>query len=61
LWFVASHEGQKTGPPVSRMNFIKYRVLGATLQLGYAHHHRVNFGWAAQIEVELLSGRQHAS
>jgi mannosyltransferase len=58
LWFVASHEGQKSGPSAeSRMNFVKYRVLGATLQLGYQHHHRVNFGWAAQIEVELLSGR----
>jgi mannosyltransferase len=61
LWFVASHEGQKTGPPGSRMNFIKYRVLGATLQLAYQRHHRVNFGWAAQIEVELLSGRQKVS
>ena len=60
LWFVASHEGQKSGPPMSKVNFVKYRVLGATLQLGYRQHHRVNFGWAAQIEVELLSGRQKA-
>jgi mannosyltransferase len=60
LWFVASHVGQAKGPPVSRMNFIRYRVLGATFQLGYKRHHRVNFGWAAQIEVELLSARQQA-
>jgi hypothetical protein len=60
LWFVASHEGQRHGPPVSRTNFIRYRVLGATLQLAYRTHHRRNFGWAAQIEVELLSARQPA-
>jgi mannosyltransferase len=58
LWFVASHAGQRHGPPVSRTNFIRYRVLGATLQLAYRNHRRRNFGWAASIEVELLSGRQ---
>jgi hypothetical protein len=58
LWFVASHAGQRHGPPVSRTNFIRYRVLGATLQLAYASHRRRNFGWAAPIEVELLSGRR---
>lgn len=61
LWFVASHVGQAKGPPVSRVNFIRYRVLGATLQLGYAHHMRRDFGWASKIEVELLSGRQKPS
>ncbi|HWF55683.1 MAG TPA: glycosyltransferase family 39 protein [Solirubrobacteraceae bacterium] len=55
LWFVASHQGQAGGPPTSRANYVRYRVLGATLQVAYLHHHKQKFGWASPVQVELLS------
>jgi hypothetical protein len=60
LWFVVSHQGQRRGPPVSRTNFVRYRVLGATLQVAYARHHKRTFGWASPVQVELLSNPRPA-
>jgi mannosyltransferase len=56
LWFVSSHEGQKTGPVGSRRNFNRYRRLRARLRRSYVHHHKMRFGYAATIHVLLLSG-----
>lgn len=56
VWFVASHQGQRTGPPGSRSNYVRYRALQATLQEAYAHHYQKIFGWAGQVRVELISG-----
>jgi mannosyltransferase len=55
LWFVVSHPGQANGPPGSRFNYVRYRVLGATLQVGYLVHRKRRFGWASPVQVELLS------
>lgn len=56
LWFVASHQGQWNGPPVSRVHYTRYLALGAALAGQYADHRTVAFGYAAPVEVELLSG-----
>jgi mannosyltransferase len=56
VWFVASHQGQRNGPPGSRSNYLRYRALQATLQEAYAHHDQKIFGWAGQVRVELISG-----
>jgi hypothetical protein len=60
LWFVSSHEGQRTGPVGSRQNFHRYRRLRARLRHAYAHHHKMRFGYAATIHVLLLSGPRAA-
>lgn len=55
LWLVSSHEGQKTGPAGSRLNFRRYHVLRRRLRHLYAFHHKMRFGYAATIHVMLLS------
>jgi mannosyltransferase len=54
LWFVASHQGQRHGPPGSRSNYVRYRTLQTTLQEAYPHHHMKIFGYASQVRVEQL-------
>ncbi len=55
LWFLASHQGQRHGPPGSRSNYVRYRTLQATLQADYPHHQMRIFGYASQVRVERLS------
>jgi hypothetical protein len=55
LWLVSSHEGQKTGPAGSRLNFHRYHRLRARLRHLYRYHHKMRFGYAATIHVMLLS------
>jgi mannosyltransferase len=58
VWFVASHEGQIDGPQGSLTNYIRYRIFQDQLQSVYARHDTHIFGWAAEVAVELLFGRQ---
>jgi mannosyltransferase len=58
VWFIASHQGQRTGPSGSRTNYRRYRALQAALRGSYAQHGMTIFGWASQVRVELLSGRR---
>jgi hypothetical protein len=55
LWLVSSHEGQKTGPAGSQLNFHRYHRLRARLRHLYRYHHKMRFGYAATIHVLLLS------
>ncbi len=55
VWFVASHQGQRRGPPGSRANYIRYRALQSSLQAAYPHHTTRNFGYASQVRVERLT------
>ncbi len=55
LWFVASHEGQRDGPPESRRDWRGYRALLATFERRYPARELSTFGYAAQIRVLLLS------
>lgn len=55
LWLLASHQGELTGPPGSRSDFIRYRLLQVILQGAYPHHRFNHFSRSARIDVELLS------
>ena len=55
LWFVSSHRGQKTGPPASRSDYLRYRALLGSLTSGYLRHETVSYGWASPVRVELFS------
>jgi hypothetical protein len=57
VWFVASHEGQPSGPPAVRAHFARYGALRAALGREYAYHLTRSFGYASTIWVELLYGR----
>ena len=57
LWLITSHEGQLHGPSSrSRSNWFGYIALRAALERAYREHDRVQFGYAATIHVDLLSG-----
>jgi Dolichyl-phosphate-mannose-protein mannosyltransferase len=56
LWFVASHQGQRTGPAGSRVNYARYLNLRSALEQEYpARRHTVSFGYASPVRVELLT------
>ena len=55
LWFVSSHRGQRTGPPASRADYVRYRALLRSLTSGYRRHETVSYGWASPVRVELLT------
>jgi mannosyltransferase len=57
LWFVASHQGQRTGPVDSRANYARYLNLRSALEREYppARRHTVSFGYASPVRVELLT------
>jgi mannosyltransferase len=57
LWLVASHEGQRDGPPGSRANLARYRALQTQLaRAGYRRRVAVaKFGWASPVRVQLLA------
>ncbi|MFL5831306.1 MAG: glycosyltransferase family 39 protein [Solirubrobacteraceae bacterium] len=57
LWLIASHEGQRDGPPGSRANLARYVALQAALaRAGYRHRVAgAKFGWASPVRVQLLS------
>ena len=46
----------ETLPPRARANRIRYLKLRASLELRYAHHTTVSFGYASPVRVELLAG-----
>lgn len=56
LWFVASHQGQRSGPPKSQANYIRYRALLTALGGKYRHRRTLSFGYASAVRVELLAG-----
>jgi hypothetical protein len=56
LWLLSSHQGQPDGPVASRRNRARYFALRARLQGDYGHQRARNFGYAAPVTVELLSG-----
>jgi hypothetical protein len=58
MWFIASHEGQRDGPPQSRANRARYEALGAELAARFGASPPVNAGYASTIHVQLLPGRQ---
>jgi hypothetical protein len=49
LWLIASHQGQRHGPPASRADYVRYRALLAALARRYPLAQRRSFGWAAVI------------
>jgi mannosyltransferase len=51
LWLLASHQGQRHGPPQSRVYYRRYRALLAALAGRYARQRGRSFGWAAVIRV----------
>ncbi len=51
LLLVASHVGQRDGPPASREHLRRYEQLRAALDARYAHHSMRSFGWAAPVDV----------
>jgi mannosyltransferase len=55
LWFVASHQGQRTGPSASRANYARYLNLRSALEYEYSRRHTVSFGYASPVRVELLT------
>jgi mannosyltransferase len=58
VWLVSSHQGQYDGPEGSLANYIRFRILQDQLQAVYQHYHVDTFGWAAEVNVELLSDRR---
>jgi mannosyltransferase len=55
LWFVSSHEGQRTGPSGSRANDARYLSLRSALAQKYARRRTVSFGYASAVHVELAT------
>jgi hypothetical protein len=55
LWLLASHEGQRHGPPASRRNFRGYRRLVGGLARRYPHRVARRFGYAAVVRVTRFS------
>jgi mannosyltransferase len=55
LFFVVSHEGQSNGPPASRRHWARYLSLEASLEHAYPSHRSAHFGYAAPVDVQLLS------
>ncbi|MCU1494323.1 MAG: glycosyl transferase, family 39 [Acidimicrobiaceae bacterium] len=55
LWLVASHQGDPNGPAASVRNYRRYLILQAALATEMARHTTAAFGYAAPVDVELLS------
>jgi mannosyltransferase len=56
LWLVASHEGQRDGPPVSQANLVRFHGLEAALKRIYGRASAESrFGWAAPVRVRLYA------
>ncbi len=56
LWLVASHEGQRDGPAVSRANLVRFHGLEASLRRIYGTaSSESRFGWAAPVRVRLFA------
>jgi mannosyltransferase len=57
LWLVASHEGQRDGPPGSRANLSRFTALQAELlRAGYGRRALdAKFGWSSPVRVQLLA------
>ena len=55
LWLIASHQGQRDGPPASRVNSARYLTLLHSLAGAYPRHETKAFGWASPVRVELLT------
>jgi hypothetical protein len=51
LWLIASHDGQRRGPPVSRRNYARYERLLAYFTARYPISTRHLFGYAAVIRI----------
>jgi mannosyltransferase len=54
LWLIASHEGQRRGPPASRSDWRSYQALLASIERHYPARTLWTFGYAAQIRALLL-------
>jgi uncharacterized membrane protein len=54
LWFIASHQGQRHGPAVSRRNYARYHRFLRELDRSYRRHRERSFGYAAEVRVTLL-------
>ncbi len=56
VWLVASHEGQRDGPPVSRAHLVAFHGLQASLKRIYGTASpESRFGWAAPVRVRLYA------
>ena len=55
VWLVASHQGQPTGPAVSRGHYATYVALRRTLSRSYGRSTTRSFGYASRIWVQLFS------
>ena len=55
LWLIASHEGFRTGPAGSRVNYARYQALRGSLARAYGRSTTLKYGWASPVRVELLS------
>jgi mannosyltransferase len=56
LWLIASHEGQRDGPPVSRAHLVAFHGLEASLKRIYGTASpEARFGWAAPVRVRLFA------
>ena len=56
IWLVASHEGQRDGPPVSRANLVHFHTLQASLKRIYGTASpESRFGWAGPVRVRLYA------
>lgn len=56
LWFVSSHEGQRTGPAQAQINRARYLRLDGELERLFGAAPIVNHGYASTIHVQLLPG-----
>jgi mannosyltransferase len=57
MWFIASHQGQPSGPPRARAHRAEYLRLDAELESLFGAGLVVNDGYASVIHVQLLAGR----
>jgi mannosyltransferase len=55
LWLVSSHVGEPRQSPVSRVHFFRFRTLERRLEAGYRRRAEATFGYAAVVDVVLLS------
>jgi hypothetical protein len=57
LWFVTSHEGQRSGPIDARRHRVQWLALRRRLQRVFGSGPVAMSGWASPIHVELMPGR----
>ncbi len=56
VWLIASHEGQRDGPPVSQANLMRFHALQAALRGVYGTASpESRFGWAGPVRVRLYA------